>query len=139
LGDPGPHPVADRVRGEVLEPTAEGMSAGVAGQRVQPQQGRIGDQDQRADADMTPLALMVAERDDRIPGEDDVEDQASVEEVPVAVLEDQRESGLAGVLLVRFGNRAGRRGQPERAVVGLAVLVAGEPESQREDENDQGR
>ena len=55
-----------------------------------------------------------------------------VEEVPVGVLDDQREPRLAGVLRVRFGHRAGGRRLPHRPVVGLAVVVAGQPEQQQE-------
>ncbi len=81
---------------------------------------------------MAPPALAVAEGEDRVAGEDDVEHQAQVEDVAVHVLEDQREAALAGVLAVRLGHRAGRRRHPERAVVGLAVVVAGEAEGQRD-------
>ena len=36
---------------------------------------------------------------------------------------------------MRLGHGAGRRGQPERPVVGLPVVVAGQPEAQRDDED----
>ena len=62
------------------------------------------------------------------PGQDHVEDQRDVEEIPVDVLAQQREPGLAGIAAARRGDRAGRRGQPPRPVVGPAVVVAGQPE-----------
>ena len=40
---------------------------------------------------------------------------------------------------MRLGHGARRRAEPERAVVGLAVVVAGHPEAQREDQDDQRR
>ena len=95
--DQRPEPVAQRVPGEVVEPAADDVPAGVAGQRVEPEQGRVGQQDQRAEAHVPPRAGLVAEGEHGVVGEDQVEDQPRVEEVPVHVLEDQREPGLAGV------------------------------------------
>ena len=46
---------------------------------------------------------------------------------------------LAAVAAVRVGHGAGRRRPPEGAVVGLAVVVAGEPEAEGEDQDEQGR
>ena len=63
---------------------------------------------------------------------------SGVEEVPVQVLHDQRKPGLAGVARMRFGHSASRRGLPHRAVVGLAVVVAGEPEGQQERQRQRG-
>ena len=68
---------------------------------------------------------------------DQRDDARDVEEVAVDVLHDQREPRLAGVLRVRLGDRAGRRRQPERPVVGLAVVVAGQPEAEQERQGQQ--
>ena len=57
----------------------------------------------RAEAHVAPLALVVAEAEHGVVGEDAVEDQAGVEEVTVDVLQDQREAGLAAVAAVRLG------------------------------------
>src|ERR1051326_7124076 len=67
-GDDAPGPVADGVLGEVLEAAAHDVPAGVAGGGVQPQEGGVGDQYQRADAHVAPLAGRVAEAEDRVPG-----------------------------------------------------------------------
>src|SRR3954464_10828510 len=130
--DDRPEAVAQRVPREVVEPAADDVPAGVAGQRVEPQQAGVGQQDERPETHVPPGAGLVAEGQHDVVGEDEVEDEAGVEEVPVHVLEDQREPRLAGVPLVRLGHRTGRRRQPEGPVVGLAVVVAGQPEAQRE-------
>ena len=72
-------------------------------------------------------------------GEDQRDHDRGVPEPAVDVLGEQREPGLAGVLAVRLGDRAGRRREPERPVVGLAVVVAGQPEAEREDQDQQRR
>ena len=90
------------------------------------------------DADADPVAGL-AEGDDGVVGEDAVEEEQDPEEVAVDVLQDQGEPGLAAVAAVGVGHRAGRRRQPEGAVVGLAVVVAGEAEAEREDQDQQRR
>src|ERR1700733_10578863 len=50
-GDPGRELVAQRVPGEVLQPSAGDVPARVAGQRVAPQQDHIGQHDQGAEAE----------------------------------------------------------------------------------------
>src|SRR5664280_1616698 len=136
-GERLPELVADGRLGELLHPAAAQVPAGVAAEGVEPQQRGVDTQDGRADADPDPEARL-AEGLDGVDGQDDVEDEAEVEEVPVDVLEEQREPGLSGVGAVAVGHRAGRRGQPERPVVRLAVVVAGHPEAQREDQDEQG-
>src|SRR5664280_1934637 len=136
-GERLPELVADWRLGELLHPAAAQVPAGVAAEGVEPQQRGVDTQDGRADADPDPEARL-AEGLDGVDGQDDVEDEAEVEEVPVDVLEEQREPGLSGVGAVAVGHRAGRRGQPERPVVRLAVVVAGHPEAQREDQDEQG-
>jgi hypothetical protein len=59
-----------------------------------PQQRGVDQQHQGAEAHVAPLALVVAERDDRVDGQDHVEGHRDPEEVPVHVLQDQREPGL---------------------------------------------
>ena len=138
-GDPGPELVADRVPGEVVQPPADRVPAGVAAQRVQPQQRRVHQQHHRAQAHVAPVAVVITETQDRVVGQDHVEDQAGVEEPAVRVLDDQGEARLAGVRLVRLGHGAPGRRQPEGPVVRLAVVVAGHPETEREDQDDQRR
>jgi hypothetical protein len=78
------------------------------------------------------------ESDHGVVGEDRIEHQAQVEEVAMDVLDDEREAGLSHIALVRFRHRARRWREPERAVVGLAVVVAGEPEAERNGQDDHG-
>src|SRR5215210_4129896 len=66
--DLGPELVAHRVLREVVEPAADDVPARVAGQRVEPQQGRVGEEDERAEAHVAPLAGLVAEPEDRVVG-----------------------------------------------------------------------
>ena len=79
-----------------------------------------------------PPARRGVERHDRVVGVDHRDDAGDVEEVPVRVLDDQREPGLTGVVRVRLGHRACGGGLPYRPVVGPAVVVAGQAEQQQE-------
>src|SRR3712207_7512952 len=58
---------------------------------------------------------LVPEGEDGVVGQDDVEDQAQVEEVAVKVVAQQRQPRLPGVPLVRLGDRAGRRRQDRKS------------------------
>ena len=94
---------------EVLQPPAHDVAAGVARRRVQPQKSCVCGEDQSADTHVTPLALAIAEGDQDVVRQDDIENYASDKEVAVAVLENQRGPGLSGVLLMRLTYRASRR------------------------------
>ncbi len=89
--------------------------------------------------DAVGLTLGRPEREHHVVGEDQRDHDRGVPEPAVDVLGEQREPRLTGVLAVRLGDRAGRRREPERPVVGLAVVVAGQPEAEREDQDQQGR
>src|SRR5436190_14701056 len=95
-GDPAPHPVADRVLAEVAELAADDVPAGVAGQRVQPDQDDVDQEDQRAEphVETARLTLLRAEGQERVVGEDQGDQDCGVQEVAVAVAEDQRQPGL---------------------------------------------
>src|SRR5829696_7569292 len=131
-----PHPVADRGLGEAVEPAPAKVPAGVARQRVEGQEHGIDEQDHGPEAD--PPAVGEVEGAQRVPGQDDRERQGQVEEVAVDVLQDQGEAGLAGVAGPGVGDGAGRWRPPERPVVRLAVVVAGQPEPERERQHQQG-
>src|SRR5215204_2341740 len=131
-----PHPVADRGLGEAVEPAPAKVPAGMARQRVEGQEHGVDEQDHGPEAD--PPAVGEVEGAQRVPGQDDRERQRQVEEVAVDVLEDQGEAGLAGVAGPGVGDGAGRRRPPERPVVGLAVVVTGQPEPERERQHQQG-
>src|SRR5437764_15248845 len=67
--------------------------------------------------------------------ENENEDYRRVHEEPMRVLENQREAGLAVVVVPRLAHRASDRVEEKCAVVGFTVVVAGRAEAQREDEN----
>ncbi|SKU89012.1 Uncharacterised protein [Mycobacteroides abscessus subsp. abscessus] len=110
----------------------------MAGQRVDPQQDDVGHQDHVAHAESETTGLFGMEGDDGVVSVDHRDDRRCVEEVPMNVLHDQRQPGLAGVSRVGFGHRARRRRLPDRPVVRLAVVVAGQPERQQERQRDEG-
>ena len=131
LRDQRPHLVPDRMLTEVSDPSAYGVAAGVTRQAVQPQAGRIHGEEDGTETHVTPLAVVIAEGKNRIPGQDHIENQAKVEGVAVQVIQDQRKATLTGVLTVRLSDGTRRRRQPERTEVRLAVVITGEAEGQR--------
>src|SRR5262249_29888144 len=84
-------------------------------------------------------AVRETERVDRVVGQDDDEQQRDVEEIPVDVLQDEREGPLAEIRLARLADRAVRRISPERLVVRAAVVIAGDPEAAGRPENQERR
>ena len=66
--------------------------------------------------------------DDRVVGGDGRDEEGDVEEVPVAVVDDQRKLAFSGIAGARLGDCAAGGGLPHRPVVGLAVVVAGDSE-----------
>src|SRR6266511_2467805 len=101
-GGPAPQPEAHRRLGEAVDVPAAQVPAGVARQRVQPQEHRVDHQHQRAQAHAP--AVTEVEALDAVPQQDDRERQRQVEEVAVDVLEDQRELGLAAVARPRVAD-----------------------------------
>ncbi len=129
-GHLNPEPVPHGMLGEVLQPTAGDVPAGVARQRVGPQHDDVDPQDHVAHAKLE--TLVANQRVDRIDRVDDRDDHRRVEEVAVCILDDEWETGLTGVASVSIWHGAGGWRGPEGAVVGLAVVVTGEPEAQQE-------
>ncbi len=86
---------------------------------------------------MAPVVVLVAERQHHVVRQDEGDEDRGVPEVAVDVLQDERETRLAGVPTVGLGHGAGGRRQPERPVVRLAVVVAGGAEAEREDQDDE--
>ena len=136
---PGPELVANRVLGEVLQPTTDRVTTRMAGKRVEPEQRSVDQEHQSADLHVTPLALAISKSDDRVVGQDHVENQSCIKEPAVSVLANQRCASLTRVLGLWFSNRAGGRRLPEGAVVGLPVVVTSKPKTEREDQDDQRR
>src|SRR2546430_9837571 len=102
----------------------------MARKTVQSQQAHINQHDERAYAH-TEVSVPV-EGIDRVVPEEAKEYQRKKKCVAVQVLQDERECGLALVLVVAaFIHRARGRIQEECAVISLTVVVAGSAEAQR--------
>ena len=136
-GQLAPHPRAERGPREPIHVSAEDVPGGVAGEGVGGQQQRVDQEDQGPESHPEPVRE--EERLDRVPREEHAERDHQPERVPVDVLDQEDALGLTGVALAGFANCAGRRRQEERSVVGLAVVVAGCPEQQREGQDGDGR
>src|ERR671918_2785883 len=102
----------------------------MAGDRVGAQQRGVGQKYHRAEPQSE--AVGKGKCPDPVDEEDDRERERRIEEVAVNVLEDQREARLTRIAAVRLGYGARRRREPERAVVGLAVVVARKPKPEGE-------
>src|SRR3989475_9491778 len=87
----------------------------------------------------TTLFRSPARGEENIVGEDEDEDHRGVHEKAMHVLENEGKPGLAFVAVSRFTDGAGHRVEEERPIVGLAVVVTGRAEAQREDEDQECR
>src|ERR1700724_2622458 len=82
--------------------------------------------DPGAQAELQMARLGMPEREEHVVPEESGDDEHCVEEIPMEVVQDQRELRLAPVLLVaQLPHRACRWIPEEGAVVRLAVVVAG--------------
>ena len=132
------HPPATCAR-EAVDPAADQVAQRVARQREQRQEGRVDDEDHAPEAE--PRSALRVERERRVDPQEEQRDEREVQEVAVEVLEDERERRLHPVALVDgrlTDGAAGRIGEVE-AVVGLAVVVAGRPEAQRDPQDQETR
>src|SRR5439155_1093350 len=107
--------------------------------------------DQRADADAE-LARAGRHRavgqhavhgpaggEEHVVRENEDEHDSGVHEEPVHVLEDEGERRLAPIAVPWLAHRTGYGVEEEGPIVGLAVVVARQPEAEREDENQKRR
>src|SRR5262249_36458079 len=135
--------VSQRGTGEAVEATAGQVAERVARERVQGQEEGIAGQDERSDADPEPAGPAAGM--DHVDRQDDQEDERQVEEVAMEVL-DREPPRFA---LVRrpapqpaerpgLAHAATDRVEEEGPVIGLAVVVARDPEAPGRPE-DQGR
>src|SRR6476469_5962370 len=142
-GDPLPERVPrlapPRAR-EAVELAADDVPQRVARERIAAQQRDVEAQDEHAQPDPDAAARR-EDRLDRVDPQEDQRDEREVQEVAVEVLEDEREGGLEAVALVdrRLADRATRRVGEVEPVVGLAVVVAGRPEAERDPEDQDRR
>src|SRR5690349_6266874 len=84
-----------RAAREAVEPPADQMARRVAGEAVARERAGAREQHERPDADADRRA--VAQRVDDVPPEEEQVRERRVEEVPVEVLQDEREGGLAAI------------------------------------------
>src|ERR1700743_3924364 len=113
----------------MLEPAAGDVAARMARDGIGPKKQDIGHQNDVAQTETEARRRM--ESHYRVIGVDQRDDRREVEEVPMAVLDDQRKTGLAGVVSTRFCYRARGRRLPHRPVISLAVVVAGDAEAEQ--------
>src|SRR6266705_3534295 len=124
---------------EAVEGPAHQVAGRVAGEAVERERSGGDQQHERADpdADAAPEARPL----EHVAPEEEEVDERDVERVAVEVLEDEGEGGLAAVAVpARLAHRARRRIEEVRAVVGLAVVVAGgAEEDRRKKDQERGR
>src|SRR2546425_2394671 len=131
-----PDLVAGLRLGENVHVPAADVAARVAREGVASQEDDVDPHHQRAHADSE--AVGEPERQDRVPGEHHDEEDRDVPRVAMEVLEEERKARLARVAL-DVADGARHRRQPEGAVVGLAVVVAGQPEETWAPQDQEGR
>src|SRR5438105_1529812 len=115
------------------------MPEGVARKGIHGYEGHVDQQEDRPEADVE--AVREEEPQDGVVQQDEDENDRRVEGEAMQVLEDKREAALAGVVLAGagLGHGAGGRVEEEGPVVGQPVVVAGQPEAERKDQNIDGR
>src|SRR5579859_1005560 len=68
------------------------------------------------------------------------EHDGAIEKIAMKVLQDEREPGFAPIVaMCRLTHGASRRVHEKRAVISLAIVVAGDAEAERERQDQQGR
>src|SRR6266446_227900 len=110
----------------------------MAGEGINGQKDYVEQQEQAAD----PYAESSTKKEpaNRVAPKKDEEDEPHIKKVAMKVLQNKRKSSLASVpVLPALTHRARRRIQKESAVVSLPIVVAGDPESQRPNQNQQRR
>src|SRR5262245_58085602 len=116
---------------QIVEESADDVSHRVTAERVAGEQRRVQRQHERPDTDAELRSSRAVAEPECLPyvvRQEEQEQHRDVEEVPVNVLENEREVPLAEVAVARLAYGAVRRVRPERLVIGAAVVVAGEPE-----------
>ena len=122
---------------ERVEVSADEIAERMTAERIAREERHVREHEDRAETDAE-VAVEV-EREDRVPPQEDEERGREDKGITVQVLDEERESRLAGVALARVRDRAGRRRPEERAVIGAAVVVASHPERQRERDDEDCR
>src|ERR1700730_1992129 len=109
----------------------------MARQRIRREENDVDQQHQRAHTHSKfPFKI---EREEDVFPQKEQEQQRKIQKIPVYVLQNERKFRLALVVPLSFAYRASRRVQEKRAIVGLAVVIAGSAKGQRSAENQQRR
>src|SRR5260370_38932450 len=110
----------------ILAPAHE-VAERMAAKRITAQEEDVDQEDNRADAEaeveLAIVALELARLHD-VPGEKQDKDQSQVQEIPVHILNDQRQAVLAPVALARLADGAVRRVAPPHLLVCTAAVRA---------------
>ena len=72
-GNVGPQLVSNWVLGEIAQPTTDGVAAGVARSRVQPQEGCVCKENECANAHVAPLIIRISKCQNRVDCQNDIE------------------------------------------------------------------
>src|SRR4026207_1157504 len=118
------------------------MTQRVATECVAGEEHGVGRQHDAADADAEMSdagSVSEPERLDGVDGQNDDEKDSEVQEVAMDVLQDQREESFAEIGLAWLADGTGHGVGPERFIVGTAVVITGEPETDGGQEKQQRR
>ena len=119
---------------EPVAKTPNDMSKRVAAESVRAQQHKVGKEDESADPDSD--SSIKKESAEGVPPKKDQEDESYIQKVAMEILQDERKCGLAPIaVLPVLADGAGGRIEKESPVVGLSIVVARDPESQRPNQN----
>jgi hypothetical protein len=116
--------------GKAVELSAYDVSERMAGQGISRQQDYVEQQNESADPD--PDSSIEKESPERVPPKKDEEDEPYIQKVAMEVLQNKRKCGLTSIaVLPVLADGAGGWIEKKSPVVGFSVVVAGDPESQR--------
>jgi hypothetical protein len=106
----------------------------VAGQGIHSQKSYVEKQNQGSDSH--PDLSVKKESTERIAPQENEEDESYIQEVAMEVLKNKRKRSLASVtVLTAFADRTGWRVEEKSPVVSLSIVIAGDPKSQRPNQN----
>src|SRR5580658_1058849 len=116
--------------GKKVELSPHDVAERVAGQSVSRKQDYVEQEHERADAHSdSPVKKEGAKR---VAPEEDEEDESDIEKVAMEVLKNEGKFRFTPIAVSAFTNGACRRVEKKSPVIRLAVVVASDPESQRE-------
>src|SRR4029077_19091441 len=120
--------------GKAVELSACDVSERVAGQGISRQQDYVEQQDESGDPD--PDSSIKKESPERVPPKKDEEDEPYIEKVTMEVLQNKRKCSLTSIaVFAALADGAAGWIKKKCPIISLAVVVAGDPESQRPDQD----